>query len=253
MSFIQKLQAAQHHNRSSICLALNVRIDKLPMPMARIDDPMFPFARSIIDATRDLVCAYSIDLAYCLSEAAAGMIALERITRYIPEDMPIILDAKFGELGSSADRSAHGAFEAFHTDAVTFGSIPNQSTIDAFLKFEGKTVFLPGDNFDSAISQARINQQRSNGGIGIRVEVDHLADLPEIEVEIPIIISAHAALSPEVTQAIKDFRKPHPLSMVDVGSSVLYKSRREDYAEVVHNELININSHLAMEAYRPNQ
>jgi hypothetical protein len=235
MRFIDKLQAAQQHNRSSICLALNVRIDKLPMPMARIDDPMFPFARSIIDATQDLVCAYSIDLAYYLSEAAPGMIALERITRYIPDNVPIIFDAKFGKLGDSANRSARGAFEAFQADAATFGSMPSQSTIEAFLKFEGKMIFLPGDNLDEAISQARICNVKLNGGCGIRVEVDQLDDLPEIEVDIPIIVSAHEALSPQAAQKVKNFIKSHSLSIVDVGSSVLYESRREDYMEVVRS------------------
>lgn len=202
----------------------------MPLPLARIDDPMFPFARSIIDATKDLVCAYSIDLAYYLSEAAAGMIALERITRYIPNDIPIIFDAKFGELGDSADRSARGAFEAFQADAVTFGSMPSEATIEAFLKFEGKAVFLPSDHLDEALT---ICKQRSSGGVGVRVKANQLSDLHEIEAGIPIIISAHAVLSPAAAQAIKNFCKAHPLSIVDVGSSVLHESRLEDYAEVI--------------------
>ncbi len=246
MRCIDKLQAAQQHNRSSICLALNVRIDKLPLPMARIDDPMFPFARSIIDATKDLVCAYSIDLAYYLSEAAAGMIALERITRYIPDNIPIILDTKFGELGDSANRSARGAFEAFKADAVTFGSMPSQVTIETFLKFEGKVVFLPSDNLQTAMARARINQQRSNGGVGIRAEVDQLDDLHEIDVNIPIIISAHELLSTEVAQAIKNFSKSHSLSIVDVGSAVLVESRGEDYAEVVRGTVSTIRQRINM-------
>lgn len=238
--------------------------------MARIDDPMFPFARSIIDATKDLVCAYSIDLAYYLSEAAAGMIALERITRYIPDNVPIIFDAKFGELGDSADRSAHGAFEAFQADAVTFGSMPSQTTIEAFLKFEGKTIFLPSDNLDETLT---IYKMRSNGGVGVRVEVNQLSDLSNIlsrsstassrsidsdarvtraasianEAGIPIIISAHVSLSPQAAQTIKNFSKSHPLSMVDVGSPVLYESRLEDYAEVVRariDAMKNMVSHL---------
>jgi hypothetical protein len=161
------------------------------------------------------------------------MIALERITRYIPDNMPIILDARFGELGDSADLFARGAFEAYHADAVTFGSTPSQQTIEAFLKFQDKAVFLPGDDLQAAIVRVRICNEKSNGGCGIRVEVDHLADLPEIEVEIPIIVSAHNALSAQAAQAIQNLIKSHPLSILDVGSSILYESRREDYAEGV--------------------
>src|SRR5512135_1383593 len=174
MIFSQKLQAIQLQNRSAVGLPLNVRMDKLPLPMARLDDPMFPFARSIIDATQDLVCAYLIDPAYYLSEAAAGMIALERVTRYIPDYIPIIFDAKFGELGISADRYAVAAFEAFHADAVTFGSVPSQATIVAFLKLEGKTIFLPSDDLDAAIE---ICEARSNGECGISIGIDQLSGL----------------------------------------------------------------------------
>src|SRR5512143_2411772 len=168
MTFNQKLQAIQLQNRSAVCLPLNVRMDKLPLPMARLDDPMFPFARTIIDATQDLVCAYSIDPAYYLSEAAAGMIALERVTRYIPDHIPIIFDAKFGELGDSADRYAVAAFEAFRADAVTFGSVPNAPTIDVFLKQPGRAVFLPSTDLQAAIE---ICAARSNGECGISVGI----------------------------------------------------------------------------------
>ena len=233
MSFLDKLSAAQHRNNSRLCLSLDVELSRLPAPLVRVDDPMFPFARSIVEATRDLVCAYQIDLGYFLSEGAAGMIALERITRYSPENIPIILDAKFGGLDHSADRYARGAFEAYRADAVTFGTLPNRSTIEAFLKFQDRAVFLPGDDIQAAIAQARIYRERSDGSCGIRVELERLSDLAEIEADVPVIISAQNEWDGQTVHLIRDFIKSHPLSIVDGGSAVLYKSSREDYAEAV--------------------
>jgi orotidine-5'-phosphate decarboxylase len=80
---------------------------------------MLPFARAIIEATQDLVCAYKPNLGFYLAEGAAGIVALERIVRLIPPHIPIILDGKFGDIGNTAEAYARGVFEQFCADAVT--------------------------------------------------------------------------------------------------------------------------------------
>ena len=103
MSFIEKLRSAQERNRSYLCVGLDIVTASTPLPIQSYDEPMLPFAREIIDATKDLVCAYKPNLGFFLAEGAAGIVALERIVRYIPADIPIILDGKFGDIGNTAE------------------------------------------------------------------------------------------------------------------------------------------------------
>src|SRR5512140_686986 len=106
MNFAQKLQTLQQRNHSRLGLRLDILAHAVPLPFAPIDDPMLPFAQAVIDATRDLVAAYVLDPAYYWNEGAPGMIALERITRYVLDDIPMVLDTRYGPLGGSAVHAA---------------------------------------------------------------------------------------------------------------------------------------------------
>ncbi|MCL5998803.1 MAG: orotidine 5'-phosphate decarboxylase, partial [Chloroflexi bacterium] len=102
MTFLEKLARAQQKNRSFLCVGLDIVVANTPLPLQYYDEPMLPFARAIIEATQDLVCAYKPNLGFYLAEGAAGLVALERIVRLVPPDIPIILDGKFGDIGNTA-------------------------------------------------------------------------------------------------------------------------------------------------------
>ena len=142
MRFEEKLVAAQQRNNSWLCVGLDIVAGKMPLPLQKMDDPVLPFAREIIDATKDLVCAFKPNLGFFLAEGAAGIIALERLIRCIPPDIPVILDAKFGDIGSTAEQYARGAFEAFRADAVTLSPYVGADAIKPFLAYADKGVFV---------------------------------------------------------------------------------------------------------------
>ena len=85
-SFSVRLRAAQAARDSDLALMLSPRLAQMPLPMQRYDDPFLPFGKAIIDATRDLVCAYVFDLAAYLALGAAGAVALERTIAYAGTD-----------------------------------------------------------------------------------------------------------------------------------------------------------------------
>lgn len=141
-AFIEKLARAQRKNRSYLCIGLDIVVAHTPLPIQPYDEPMLPFARAIIEATSDLVCAYKPNLGFYLAEGAAGMVALERIVRLIPPDIPIILDGKFGDIGHTAEAYARGAFEQFRADAVTLSPYIGSDAIRPFLKYADRGVFV---------------------------------------------------------------------------------------------------------------
>ncbi len=120
MNYLEKLQAVQEQNNSWLCIGLDPVPEKLPISLtAKFDEPVLPFNRAIIDATSDLVCAYKPNLGFYLQWGAAGMIALERTIAYIPRHIPIILDCKTGDIGSTQAAWARGVLDEWGADAIT--------------------------------------------------------------------------------------------------------------------------------------
>lgn len=112
--FLDKITARRQHS-PDVLLRLNPRLADLPLPIQRYDDPFLPFGKAIINATRQHVCGYMLDMAAYLALGAAGMVALERTIGVIGLDIPKILHGPF------AGQDFSPAFErtAFDIDAVT--------------------------------------------------------------------------------------------------------------------------------------
>lgn len=136
-SFYDKLLVAQTERESDLALLLSPRIAKMPLPIARYDDPFLPFGKAIIEATRDLVCGYMFDLASYLAIGAAGAVALERTIAYARADSVTItvLHAPF----ASRDFAEAASDRAFAVDAVT---LVNAADAGAYLVEPGKSAFV---------------------------------------------------------------------------------------------------------------
>ncbi len=138
MTFIEKLRAAQTRTNSWLCIGLDTDADKIP----RSAGGVVAFNRAIINATRDLVCAYKPNLAFYLARGSAGIDDLAQTVAAIPRDVPVILDAKFGDIESSARGYALFAFETLGADAVTVNPYLGADALAPFLEDENRAIFL---------------------------------------------------------------------------------------------------------------
>ncbi len=136
MSFVDKLDKASERNRSLVCVGLDPDPDLMP------DVELFEFNKAIIDATADLVCAYKPNLAFYEALGSAGMEALKRTADYIPGDIPVIGDAKRGDIGSTARAYAKALFEVFGFDAVTVNPYLGQDSVQPFIDYKDKGIFI---------------------------------------------------------------------------------------------------------------
>ena len=141
-AFLEKLQSAQVANNSWVCVGLDPVLDRMPEPLLGQRDPFLPFLKAIVDATADLVCAYKPNLGFYLAHGSAGVIALERISAYIPDHIPIILDGKFNDIGHTVQAYAQGAFDRLGVDAVTANPYLGQDGIAPFLSHADKAAFV---------------------------------------------------------------------------------------------------------------
>ena len=138
--FIETLTESWRRRQSLLCVGLDPDLEKLPATMRRQRAPLFAFSREIIDATAPWVCAFKPQIA-CY--AAVGAEAeLEQTIDYIKQhhpDIPVILDAKRGDIGATAKRYAREAFERYRADAVTVNPYLGGDALAPFLDYVDKS------------------------------------------------------------------------------------------------------------------
>jgi len=142
MDFQQKLLAAIEKNNSLLCVGLDPDPARIPPRFSREPDPLFGFNKAIIDATAHLVCAYKPNIAFYEAYGPAGLEALKRTIEYIPPYIPVILDAKRGDIGSTARAYARAAFEFLGADAVTVNPYLGRDALEPFLAYGDKGIFV---------------------------------------------------------------------------------------------------------------
>ncbi|MGH8156780.1 MAG: orotidine-5'-phosphate decarboxylase [Rhodanobacter sp.] len=143
MHFMQSLQQAWTRNNSLVCVGLDPEPSKFPVHLRGNPDAVFEFCRAIVDATADLVCSYKPQIAHFAALRAED--ALERLIAHIHErhpGVPVILDAKRGDIGSTAQHYATEAFERYRADAVTLNPYLGRDSIQPFLDRADKGVIL---------------------------------------------------------------------------------------------------------------
>jgi uridine monophosphate synthetase len=142
--FAEKLTHAIEQNDSLLCAGLDPRPDRFPPQMRAQPDPTFTLNKTIIDATADLVCAYKPNFAFYEAQGLEGLAALRRTIEYIHEmtDVPVILDAKRGDIGSTAEAYAKAVFEVWAADAVTVNPYLGHDAVQPFTAYADRGVFL---------------------------------------------------------------------------------------------------------------
>ncbi|MBN1486673.1 MAG: orotidine-5'-phosphate decarboxylase, partial [Anaerolineae bacterium] len=144
-SFVDKLTAAIDRNNSLLCVGLDpdpARISADFMPGDPDVERIKQFCLDIIAQTSDLVCCYKPNFAFFEQFGPAGLEALRQVITAIPGDLPVLLDAKRGDIGNTAQAYARAAFEVWGADAITLNPYLGKDSITPFIAYEGKTAFL---------------------------------------------------------------------------------------------------------------
>lgn len=141
--FIAKLKARWADTHSLLCVGLDPDPAKLPASLRGQPDAIYQFNKAIIDATHDVVCAYKPQIAYFASQSAEDQLlrTMDYLRTQYPH-IPVILDSKRGDIGSTADQYALEAFERFKADAVTVNPYMGHDAITPFTRYADKGVVI---------------------------------------------------------------------------------------------------------------
>ncbi|MBO9496883.1 orotidine-5'-phosphate decarboxylase [Thalassotalea sp. G20_0] len=173
MGFLDRVQAAMEKNNTLLCVGLDPSPERFPAAIQAMDKPILAFNKAIIDATADLVCCYKPQAAYYHAHGAEDQLAMtiDYIRTQYPA-IPVILDAKRGDIGSTASQYAIEAFERYQADAVTVNPYMGIDTIEPFSSYADKgTVVLCRTSNPGAAAIQNLSVHQANGESAMLYEV----------------------------------------------------------------------------------
>src|SRR5438105_704659 len=137
-STVYRLRSRASQEDTWLCIGLDPDLALMPRPIPRDAAGVVRFCREIVDATHDLCCAYKLNFAFFEALGAEGWSALARVRAMISADIPVIADAKRGDIGNTARAYARAVFEALDFDAVTLNPYLGLDALSPFFACPGK-------------------------------------------------------------------------------------------------------------------
>ena len=265
MNFIDMLSAAERHNASMLCVGLDPEPTKFPGRYKGDANKIYDFCAAIVDATADLAIAFKPQIAYFAAHRAEGQ--LERLMahmRRVAPQVPIILDAKRGDIGSTAEQYAIEAFERYGADAVTLSPFMGWDSVAPYLKYHDKGAFLlcrtsnpGGDDLQNQrltsidgqpllyehVAQLAQGPWNLNGQLGLVVGATYPKEIErvrELAPTLPLLIPGVGAQGGDAVATVKaglrvaDSATTGPI-IVNSSRAILYASSGDDFAQAARN------------------
>jgi orotidine-5'-phosphate decarboxylase len=263
MNFIEKLQRATQKNQSLVCVGLDPDPNYMPEKIG-----IYDFNKSIIEATSDLVCAYKPNLAFYEAAGEAGLADLKRTLKCIPADIPVIGDAKRGDIGNTSKAYAISLFDIFGFDAATVNPYLGFDSIEPFIQYRDKGVFIlcrtsnaGAADFQSLkcsteqsvrplyeIVAAKAQQWNTAGNIGLVVGATYPEELMVIRQqhpEMPFLIPGIGAQGGDVALTIKYGISPGgDKAIINSSRQIIYASKGQDFAEAARQATLTLRDEI---------
>ena len=267
MHFMQTLQDAWRRNDSLVCVGLDPEPAKFPAHLRDKPDAVFAFCSAIVDATADLVCAYKPQIAHFAALRAED--SLERLIAHIHDHhpgIPVILDAKRGDIGSPSQHYVSEAFDRYRADAVTVNPYLGRDTVQPFLDRADKGVIIlchtsnpgAGDIQDLLVTDAgaaplplyqhlagRIARDwNANGNCVLVVGAtwpEQLAEVRALVGSMPLLVPGVGAQGGDVEAVVRQGRTASGDGLVISSSrAILYASSGTDFAQAARTSTLHL-------------
>ncbi len=262
MKFTQMLQAVAQRQDSMLCVGLDPEPSKFPGAWKGDASRIFDFCAAIVDATRDLVCAFKPQIAYFAAHRAEDQ--LERLMAHIRRnapDVPVILDAKRGDIGSTAEQYAREAFVRYQADAVTLSPFMGFDSIEPYLSYSDKGLILlcrtsnaggsdlqaqrlvnedgtPGERVYERVARLAAGAWNRTGQLGLVVGAtfpQELARVRELAPNLPLLVPGVGAQGGDAVATVRAAVRPElpgcGALIVNSSRAVLYASSGEEFAQ----------------------
>lgn len=252
MTFIESLHAAWAKNNSLLCVGLDPDPAKFPTHMQGRNDAIFEFCKAIVDATADVVCCFKPQIAYFAARRAEDQLeALIAHIRVTHPGIPIILDAKRGDIGSTAEQYAVEAFERYCADAVTVNPYMGRDSVAPYLSYKDKGVILlcrtsnPGGSdlqfldvgglkLYERVARMVASEWNSTGQCALVVGATFPAEIArvrELTGDMPLLVPGIGAQGGDIEATVNAGRNSSGTGlMINSSRAILYAGRDEEFA-----------------------
>jgi orotidine-5'-phosphate decarboxylase len=268
-TFTAMLANAQQQNQSMLCVGLDPEPSRFPDNFKNDPTKIFDFCAAIVDATADLAMAFKPQIAYFAAHRAEDQ--LERLMahmRSVAPQVPVILDAKRGDIGSTAEQYAIEAFERYGADAVTLSPFMGFDSVSPYLKRHGKGAFLlcrtsnpGGDDFQNQrlasvdgqpllyehIARLAQGPWNLNGQLGLVVGATYPAEIErvrELAPTLPLLIPGVGAQGGDAAATVRAGLRQGGSIIVNSSRAILYASAGQDFAVAARQEALKTRATL---------
>jgi orotidine-5'-phosphate decarboxylase len=252
VNFIDKLQARWRSADSLLCVGLDPDPTRLPAPLRDRDDALYAFCAAIAEATAPFACAFKPQIAYFASARAEGQ--LERLIAHLRRahpEVPVVLDAKRGDIGATAEHYAREVFERYDADAVTVSPFMGYDSIEPFIAHAGRGVFVlcrtsnaggdelqmldvAGEPLYARIARLAATQWNRSGQLGLVVGATYPAELARVRRhcgELPLLVPGIGAQGGDIAACVRGGQTAGGTGMlINSSRAILYASAGEDFA-----------------------
>jgi len=267
MTFLEKLRQAWHQNHSLVCVGLDPEPTKFPAHLRDDPDAIFEFCRAIVDATADVVCCFKPQFAHFAARSAED--ALQRLIAHIHAQhpgVPVILDAKRGDIGSTAAFYAAEAFDRYGADAVTVNPYLGRDSLEPFLARADKGVVIlcrtsnagardlqdldvGGRKLYQHVAETAAREWNANGNCLLVVGATYpgeLADVRAIVGEMPLLVPGVGAQGGDVEAVVRNGATKDGTGLVISSSrAILYAGSGVDFADAARAAAIVLRDEIS--------
>ncbi|KFB66544.1 orotidine-5'-phosphate decarboxylase [Candidatus Accumulibacter vicinus] len=257
MNFIKALNSVWRENNTLLCIGLDPDPARFPAHLQHRPDAIFEFCRAIVDATADLVCCFKPQIAYFAARRAEDQ--LEALIEHIHirhPATPVILDAKRGDIGSTAEQYAIEAFERFQADAVTINPYMGRDSIEPYLAYRDKGIILlcrtsnpggsdlqfldvGGEKLYERVARLVSKEWDVNGQCALVVGATFPSEIARVRTligDMPLLVPGIGAQGGDIETTVRAGCTASGVGLIINSSrAILYAGKGEDYANTARS------------------
>ncbi len=260
MTFYSALRSIQHSNNSLLCIGLDSDLVKLPNHLLRRENPILHFNKQIIEATKDLVCAYKLNLAFYEALGEHYWHTVKETLAAIPSDIITIGDAKRGDIGNTAEMYAKSLRDDFGFTASTVNPYMGFDSVEPFIRHEDHGAFILALTSNSGAKDfeylnagtkplyqhvvAKVKKWNVNNNCGLVVGATRPKELQRIRKavpDMPLLIPGVGAQGGDLTASVRyGCTAAGDMAVINSSRGILYASSGEDFAEAARAAAIKL-------------
>jgi len=255
-NFFRRVQTLDKTQNSLLCVGLDTDRTKLPVHLVDRTQGILDFNKAIIDCTHDLVCCYKPQIAYYSSQSAEEAL-IETIAYAQSKGVPVLLDAKRGDIGNTAEQYARELFERYGADAITVNPYMGTDSLEPYLCYEDKAVFIlcrtsnpggadlqnlkleNGRQVFEQVAHLAVEKWNKNGNVGLVVGATQPAELArvrEITGDMTFLVPGVGAQGGDIKALMNAALGKNVI--VSSSRGVIYASNGEDFASAARTNAV---------------